>query len=67
MPGRSCSLLASDPNLVAVHRAQIANSTHNELEVGRHKLLGPPHVHIDVLMHVCEGPQCCTETCFVAS
>ena len=67
MPGQSRPLLASDPNLVAAHRAQIANSTRNESEVGRRELLGPSRAHVDVLMRVREGPQRCTETCFIAS
>ena len=70
MPGLSRPLLASDPNLVAAHRAQIANSTRNKSEVGRRELLGPSHTHIDMLMHVREGPQGprrCMETCFIAS
>ena len=68
MPGRSRPLLASDPNLVAAHRAQIANSMRNESEVGWHKLLGPSRTHIDMLMCVRKGPRGprgCMETCFV--
>ena len=52
MPGRLRHGLASGPNLVVVHGAHIANSTHNEPEqVGRRE------VFREVPVRVCERPR----------
>ena len=46
-----------DPNLVVVHGAHIANSTHNEpKQVGRREVFGPRRAHREVPVRVCERP-----------